>query len=109
MAALAPLLAPSDTSIILIQMRPRNTVTWSRTFRGFVTHTLSKSLSSSHLDDFELIFDVRRFHAAVNAAEHYLAPRGLHEEPYELEWHVYHWFKCISEKCSLFQQGFEGE
>ncbi len=50
-----------------------------------MTHTLSKNLSSSHLDDFELIVDVRRFHVAVNVAEHYLVSRDLHEEPYELE------------------------
>jgi hypothetical protein len=33
----------------------------------------------------------------------------LHEEPYELEWHMYYCFKCLSEKCSLLQQDVEGE
>lgn len=93
----------------LIQIIPRNTVTWSRNFRVFVTHTLSKSVRRLTLIDAELMIRARRVHAAVCAAEDHLPPRGLHGEPYELEWHVYHCFTFISKQCSRFLQQAEGE
>lgn len=60
----------------LIQIIPRNTVTWSRNFRVFVTHTLSKSVLRLTLFDAELMICARRVHAAPPSA------------PLRITWHL---------------------
>lgn len=60
-----------------------------------MTNTLSKSLLRFILIDAELIAGVRLVQIAVRATKEIMAPRGLHGDSYELEWHVYHCFKLF--------------
>jgi hypothetical protein len=45
----------------------------------------NENFSLFHLDDFELIVNVKKFHVVVNVAKHYLISRDLHKKFYELK------------------------